>query len=273
MNKQLVNFKKERDFNSLISDTVAFVKQEYKTLGKALLTYAGPFILISSFLGAMYQKDLYSNPSVFDPNNPLAAFKHMFSTKYYFFLLSSAVSNVVLNLVVFSYILLYVNKGKDKFILEDVWKMTLRYIVPVLFMLLAMSFLIGVGFIFIVPGIYLIVIFSLTIFAHMNEEIGFGEAINRSIYLIKNYWWYTFGILVVIYLIAFATGYIFLIPQSIMSSSYAQSVQSGNFEGTSALYTTLSVIGTFASSLIYAIVYIVLPMHYYSQVQKKERHE
>ena len=109
MNKHNVNFKKERDLNKVISDTIDFVKQEYKPLGKALLTYAGPFILVTSFLGAMYQNELYSNPNTFDPNNPLAALESMFSTKYYLFLFSGIISNVVLNIVVFAYILLYIS--------------------------------------------------------------------------------------------------------------------------------------------------------------------
>jgi len=271
-NKQPVVFKKERDFSALISDTIEFVKQEYKTLGKALLTYAGPFILVTSFLAAMYQNELYSNPDAFDPNNPMAAFQGIFSTKYYMFLFSGIISNVVLNLVVFAYILLYVNKGKDNFKQEDIWQIVGRHFAPVFFMLIAMSFMIGVGlFVFIVPGIYLMVVFSLAIFAHMNEELGFNNAISRSAFLIKNYWLYTLGVLIVIYLIAFAAGYIFLIPQVLMSSSYTEGIQAGNFEKPSAVFTMLSVIGTFGSSLIYAIIYITLPMHYYSLVQKREK--
>jgi len=237
-----------------------------------LLTYAGPFILVTSFLAAMYQNELYSNPDAFDPSNPVAVFQAIFSTKYYMFLFSGIVSNVVLNLVVFAYILLYINKGKDKFEQEDIWQIVGRYFAPVLFMLVAMSFMIVIGlFVFVVPGIYLMVVFSLAIFAHMNEEISFSKAINRSMYLIKDYWLYTLGVLIVIYLIAFAVGYIFLIPQVLMSSSYAEHMQTGNFSEPSAVYMVFSVIGTFMSSFFYAIIYITIPMHYYSLVQKKEK--
>ena len=271
-NKQPVVFKKERDFSALISDTIEFVKQEYKTLGKALLTYAGPFILVTSFLAAMYQNELYSNPDLFDPNNPMAAFQGIFSTKYYMFLFSGIISNVVLNLVVFAYILLYISKGKGNFKQEDIWQIVGSHFAPVFFMLVAMSFMIGIGlFVFIVPGIYLMVVFSLAIFAHMNEEISFSKAINRSMYLIKDYWLYTLGVLIVIYLIAFVAGYVFLIPQSVMASAYTESILTGNFEEPSAVFTMLSVIGTFGSSLFYAIVYIIIPMHYFNLVRKKEK--
>ena len=77
-------------------------------------------------------------------------------------------------------------------------------------------------------------------------------------------------LLVVVYVIAFVGGYVFLIPQTLMSPSYAD-IQNVNFEGTSAIFTTLSVLGTFGSSLVYAIIYIAIPMHYFSQVQKKDK--
>ncbi|MEN8119675.1 MAG: hypothetical protein ABFS35_04990 [Bacteroidota bacterium] len=272
MEKQPINFKQERDFNDLISNTVDFIKQEYKTLGKALLTYAGPFVLITAFLGAMYQNDLYSDPDTFNNNDPLKMLGNIYSTKYFLFMLGSIVSNVVLLSVVYSYVLLYVTKGKDGFEQEEISGLVIKNFVPVLLMIFVMSFMIGFGFIFLfVPGIYLAVVFSLVIYAKFAEDLSFGNAMSRSMYLIKDYWWFTFGVLIVVYIIAFVSGSIFLLPQVALSRFYTISMQAGDFEGTSMLFTIISAIGTFASTLLYSIVYITLTFHYYSQVEKKEK--
>jgi len=165
MEKPAINFKQERDFNAIISHTFDFIKQEFKPLGIALLTYAGPFILITAFLAAMYQSGLYSDPDTFNNSNPLSVFQNIYSTKYFLFILGSIVSNVILMSVVYSYVLLYVTKGKDGFEQEDVWKLVIGNFVPVFFIIIALSFMIGIATLFfIVPGIYLAIIFSLVIY-------------------------------------------------------------------------------------------------------------
>jgi len=272
MEKQAINFKQERDFNALISHTFDFVKQEFKPLGRALLTYAGPFILVTAFLAATYQNGLYSDPDTFNSSNPLAIYKNIFSTKYFLLILGSIVSNAVLILVVYSYVLLYVNKGKGGFEQDDIWKMVGGYFVPVFFMLIVLSFIIGFATIFfIVPGVYLFVIFSLVIYAKIAEGLSFGGAINRSVYLIKDNWWFSFGVLIVIYLIAAFAGYIFLIPQTVLTMLYTFSMASGDFEGPSMFFTIVTVVGTFVSTLLYSIIYITIAFLYYSQVEKKEK--
>ncbi len=273
MEKPAINFKQERDFNGLISHTFDFIKQEVKPLGRALLTYAGPFILVTAFLAAMYQSCLYSGMgSLHDKSNTLSMIQNIYSTKYFLFILGSIVSNAVLMLVVYSYIQLYVSKGKDGFEQDDIWKLVGRNFVPVFFILIAMSFMIGFGFIFfIVPGLYIAIAFSLVIYAKIVEDLSFGEAINRSMYLIKDNWWFTFGVLIVIYLIAAFAGSIFLIPQMVLTFLYTFTMASGDFEGPSMFFTIATVIGTFASTLIYSIIYITLAFLYYSQVEKKEK--
>ena len=85
MEKQTINFKQKRELNDLITHTFDFIKQEYKTLGKALLTYAGPFVLVTAFLGAMYQGSLYDNPDAFNNSNSVGGIGNIYSTQYLYF--------------------------------------------------------------------------------------------------------------------------------------------------------------------------------------------
>jgi hypothetical protein len=275
MEKPIITFKKERDFNALISDTFEFIRQEFKPLIKSLLTYAGPFILITAFLGAMYQAGIYSN--IGDPkqvSDPFWGFKEMYTTKYFLYLLSAAISNVMLTLVVYSYIKLYVERGKDNFSPEDVWRYVGHYFIPVFFITIAIGFIITLGILlFIVPGIYLSIALIFTIYIKMVENLNFGDAMKRSMYLVKDNWWFTLGIMLIIYFIASFSGSIFLLPQIIYTFFVGLSAAKGTFEGVSTLFLIISAAGTFIATLFYAIIYITITFHYHSLVEKKDNPE
>ncbi len=271
----MINFKQERDFNALISDTFEFIRQEFKPLSKSLLTYAGPFILITAFLAAMYQSSIYSN--IGDPKeitDPLWGFKTMFGTKYLLYVLSAAISNVVLTLVIYSYIKLYVERGKDNFSPEDVWRTVGYYFLPVFFITIAIGFIIGFGFVlFIIPGIYFAIALIFTVYAKMAENLSFGDAMRRSMYLVKDNWWFTLGVILIIYFIASFSGSIFLLPQIIYTFFIGLSAAKGSFEGVSSVFLIISAAGTFIATLFYSIIYITISFHYYSLVEQKDNPE
>ncbi len=271
----MINFRQERDFNALISDTFEFIRQEFKPLTKSLLIYAGPFILITAFLAAMYQSSIYSN--IGDPkeiNDPLWGFKAMFGTKYLLYALSAAISNVVLTLVIYSYIKLYVERGKDNFSPEDVWRTVGYYFIPVFFITIAIGFIIGFGFVlFIIPGIYFAIALIFTVYVKMAENLSFGDAMQRSMYLVKDNWWFTLGVILIIYFIASFSGSIFLLPQIIYTFFIGMSAAKGSFEGVSSLFLIISAAGTFIATLFYSIIYITISFHYYSLVEQKDNPE
>ena len=218
MERPIIKLQKERDFNALISDTFEFIRQEIKPLGQSLLTYAGPFILITAFLGAMYQSSVFTGFGDLEKsNNPFGFLQQMYGIKYQLYIMSSAISQVILTLVIYGYIYLYATRGKDNFSPEDVWRMVGKHFIPVFFMTLALGIIIALGFVaFIIPGIFLAVALTFTIYAKIAEGLSFGDAMRRSINLVKDYWWLTFGVLIIIYFIASFSGSIFLIPQMVM---------------------------------------------------------
>lgn len=269
----MINFKQERDFNALISDTFEFIRQEFKPLIKSLLTYAGPFILITAFLGAMYQSSIYS--AIGDPKeitDPFWGFKQIYSTHYFLYLLSATISNVILSLVIYSYIKLYVERGQDNFIPEDVWRNVGHYFIPVFFATIVLGFMIAFALILlIIPGVYLGIASIFTIYIMIAENIRFGDALKRSMYLVKDYWWLTFGVVLIIYFIASFSGSIFLLPQIIYSFFIGISATKGTFEGVSSLFLIISAAGTFIATLFYSVIYITITFHYYSLVEKKDK--
>ena len=259
MTEQHIKFKKQRDFEQLIASTYDFIKQEFKPLFKALLTYAGPFVLITAFLMVKYQASIQTGVK----SNPLAVTENTFSATYFFLIISSVVSNTMLMLTVYGYIKLYIEKGKDNFELEEIWQFATKKFSSLFLALIAMSFMIAIGIVaFVVPGVYLAITFSLVLPIMVFEDTDFNKSVIKSVNLIKNYWWFSFGLLIAIYLIAFFAGLIFSIPQLLISSN-----NQGNPQ---ALNTLLNVFGAFFSVILYAIPYITTAFYYFNQIGKKE---
>ena len=119
-------------------------------------------------------------------------------------------------------------------------------------------------FFFLVLGIYLAISFSLVPAIMILNENNFNDAIKKSMFLIKDYWWFSFGLLIIIYIITIFSGSVFLLPQLLISES-KENIQ----EGTSSLVSIFTVFGTFFSTLMYALPYLTIGFHYFSQIEKK----
>ena len=65
----------------------------------------------------------------------------------------------------------------------------------------------------IIPGIYVSVALMIIYIVGLNEDKGFFDSMSRSFYLVKNKWWFTFGLLIVLSLIQGFLGLLFQVPQ------------------------------------------------------------
>ena len=55
-----IEFAKRRDFGEVLNGTFQFLRQNFKSLGLALLYIAGPFILIQGIITGYYQIDTFN---------------------------------------------------------------------------------------------------------------------------------------------------------------------------------------------------------------------
>ncbi len=270
-----INFKQQRYFNQLMNTLFEFVKQEFKVLGKALILYAGPLVLIYSFFMGLAQSSIYSAPSQL-ASGTLAAYAYMLSFQYLIAIIFSILGNVMIMTTVYSYIVLYVEFGKDGFTADDLWDKIKSKFLGVLgtFLLLGLIMIaIAIPSIILleVPLIWISVATCLTVFAYVNEDLSFGGAFSRSFNLIKNNWWKTFGLLIIVYLIAAFAGSIFLIPQMIVTFIQAFHAIKADGQSSSILLITFTTIGSFCATLLYSLIYVAIALLYYSLVEEKEK--
>ena len=73
MQQQKINFRQERDFSSVLGDSLKFLKQNFKPFFASIILIVGPLILLMGLLYAYVQTTVMGNLQQ-NPSNPLAIF-------------------------------------------------------------------------------------------------------------------------------------------------------------------------------------------------------
>jgi len=134
---------------------------------------------------------------------------------------------------------------------------------------LAVTVAAGVGLIFlIVPGIYLWLMWSLSIPATVLEGGGLGVSTTRSKYLTQGSRGRIFVICLLIFILVWIVSVIFQIPLGI---AFAVLIKKGNAAHAFPIIAMASSLGTFVStSLVGPLLTIALTLIYYDQRVRKE---
>lgn len=270
-----VQLRKQRDFSDILNATFKFIKQNFKPLGKSLLLYAGPLLLISAIAGSLYQWDAQNITPATDATDVFNMFSQIFNSKYYIFIGFSIISNAMVISITYAYIKNYLERHEEDTAPienDEVWRIARQNYFPVLGTLLLSSLIIGVGIMFcIIPGIYLGVTLSILIITQYIEKISVFDAISRCFRLVRDEWWRTFAILIVIFLIMYFISAIFGIPQMILTLIITfNKASGGEAEVSSLVFNLVTTVTTLVSSFIYVIPLVTIALQYFSLVEKKE---
>ncbi|HXU28788.1 MAG TPA: hypothetical protein VN698_16280, partial [Bacteroidia bacterium] len=115
------------------------------------------------------------------------------------------------------YISVYLQKGNVTPTFEEVWGYFKYYFFRVLGSGIVMAFLILIGALLcIIPGIYIANVFYLVIPIIVIENTSFGFAFNKSFRLIKDNWWFVFGVVFVTNLIVGVASSFASIPITVL---------------------------------------------------------
>jgi hypothetical protein len=275
-----INFKQEREFGDLFNATFTFIGNEFKSLGKAILYFVVPLLLIASivgvFAGLKMQESMSSiqsgamsgeNPGEILSNYPFG----------YIFLSSiiAMIASTILTTTVLGYIKLYVNNGKDNFSLTELWGVVSRNFLRVLGATFVAGIVIAFGIMLcFLPGVYLGVSMCLILPIMIFEEKSLGEAFSRSFKLTKNNFWMILGGLVVILIIFYILSLIFSIPSAILGfkNIFMKALESQEFDFDFGIsYYITNAIASLLTYIASAIPTTFIAFIYYSQVEQNEK--
>ncbi len=232
MLKPFIEFRKQRDFSAILTDTFGFIRNEFKPLIKTILNIAGPAVLIFIFTLAAYN---YVAGDIFDFSNfNKPAFNSENLGVVIIALIAYVLSAIAAYILFVSTVLFYVKSyvdGNGKIdeleIKSNVYKSFWSFF--------GMSFLKGVtlGFAFVLcflPVLYVMIpmaiVFSIYVFEARTSS---SEAFSKSFTLANKDFWTAFGAFLVLGIIYYALGLVFSIP-TILYSIIGSGVFSGEID-------------------------------------------
>ena len=289
-----IDFHKARDFGETLNVSFLFIRQHVKGMMLGMLLIAGPFVLVGSVIPIL----VFSRFS--DAKAGLAGGDNW---------LANAGASMVVNVlalmlgivmaigVIYEYILLYYRRedGAGRIETGDLWGAIRGDFWRLLGVIFGLTLLLGFGsfclnFVAILLGtplgpfgvvlllggvffleIYLMVPTMLVVVISLHERIGLFEALTRAFYLVKGYWWQTFGLVLICVLMQYALLIVCMVPFMIIGFSTEMFTQMGtSLESTVAFAIGISIAITLIITLSCCLFLTVSTFQYFSLVERKE---
>jgi hypothetical protein len=225
--KQPIELRRVRDFGEVINDSFVFLKENFKPLFGPMIVICGFFILVGTISYAFMQTSVLNDMSqtVDQPATP-PTFGSQYSNPTYllgaiFYYLSFLIYIFLVFVITYSYMAIYIDKTNgEKPTMTEVWGYVKYYFFRTLGSSILMMLIITVGTVLcILPGIYLNVVLSLVLPIIIFENTSFSFAFNKCFRLIKDNWWLTFGIIIVVSIIIGFASSIVSIPVMLITVS------------------------------------------------------
>lgn len=267
--KDKVEFRKVREFGEIIGDTFLFIKQNFKPLMKAFIYLCGFFILAGIANGIVVQLRMVS--IVEGRQNFSIASQYMgtfFSWNYFALIVFMVLNYTAIYVTVLSYISIYIQKGNVAATVEEVWSYFKYYFFRILGSGLIMSTFLFVCFLCcFFPGIYVFPAVTLVYPILILENASLGYSFTRSFKLLKDNWWITFGILIIIWIITYACTTFVQMPVVIITMVNTITNPSNPI---SRSYAILSSISSYIAQVFLIIPIICSAFCYFNLVEQKE---
>jgi hypothetical protein len=268
MNKQPIILMQQRDFGQKMNVSFEFAISNFAPLVKALLFIAGPAALLAGIAQGMYQSRTLGIVFNQDVGSALSRYFVFENLLVYLF---SFISYFFAYATVCAFITLYEEQGSSDGLTPGlVWQKILANIGASIGASL-LSFLISlIGFILlIVPGLYLGIALQFFLIITIREKLPAVEALKRSQRLIKDKWWSTFGLLIIMSLVAGVVSIVFQLPVFITTMLTALGMAK-DWANMKALMIGGSVISIVGSTVVQGLVWVALVFQYFNLVERSE---
>jgi hypothetical protein len=274
--------RKTRDFGLTISDTLLFVKGNWKGLLLMYFIFIVPFLVVGTLVGAESLGEFFYE--MFSKSNDIFSFQFMeHAPMVGLSLLCYMIAGVLYPTLVYIYMERYeAGEGQTPTLQECASRLFLiglsncGYVLVTSFgfILMAMIIVIPVlgAIIFIFGFFYLVVAFSMLIPVNTIEDRPFPFAYRRSIELVMGRWWYTLGVTVVLFLIYYFFAMIIGFVSTMVSG-----LSSVNFLDPNAAsqiftkkYFLVSGLSAIVQQIFYLLIHVGLGIHYFSLREDKD---
>lgn len=258
----MIQLFEQRDFGNKINATFQYITQNINSFILSIIYIAGPPVLLMIVAGSFLISDVVllfgssqTNPLWF--MNELPAILVIG--------IGFMLSLLAVSLTTFAHLKVYNRNAGQPIQVSQVWEEAKEHIGPaIVFNILSTIVTIVATMFFILPGIYVGVVLSLGVPVLVFENTNFGQTWNRCFELIRDKWWSTFGLALVMGILAGLLRLIFQIP-GIVIGFLASDVAT---QGIVAIISgAISLLGAL---LLNSLVYLALGFQYTNLVERQE---
>ncbi|MDT7829997.1 hypothetical protein RQM65_15120 [Pricia sp. S334] len=271
--KSYIEFKKKRDLGEILSDTFAFIRNEFKPFFRTYFKIVGPYLVVMLICYGLYMYR-FGNLISFNLERSEQSLDGLVLIFVGLAFLTSIITAYVLSqATTLFYIKSYANNnGNIDF--EEIKKGVYETFWQFIGLGILVGICVGTGLMFcLIPGIYLYVPLILSFSILVFDRKGATDAFSYSFTLVRNYWWHTFASLFVVGLIVTVAGYAFSLPGTIYT--YARmgilsgEIDAENFTMIDPIGILLGIVGTLAQFLLNIISVVASVLIYFDLNEKK----
>ena len=259
----MIQIFQQRNFGDKINATFQFIASNFKSYILSILCIAGPpilsIIVASTFLANGMLSSARSGGKV-DPLWVLNALPLVG-----IIITALLLSLLAVSLTTFSYLKIYDRNAGQPVLIMHVWDEVRVHIgQAIVFSILSAIITQVASLFFILPGVYVTVVMSLGIPILVFEDTTFGQTWNRCFHLIRDKWWSTFGLRVIMVIIAVILYLGLQIPQVTIGWIIGSVAAKGVI---AIIMGTISLLG---GLLILSILYLAIGFQYTNLVERQE---
>lgn len=264
---QKINLYEKRDFGEKINATFAFLRQNFRSLGRCLLFIAGPLLLLVGIISGLLPTIVQNEEEIFNLLGEGTVNG-----------LLSMLAGVLVTATVYEYLDRYVQQPLGQPIeVSTVWAGVRRTFLPFLLAAILTGTIVILGFMFlIIPGFILMTALSLIFIIMSREELSFGQAFSRSFKLVGGNYLGTLFLIFIMVMIQLMIGFIIGLPAVLLIGFDAFFSASGEalLQERSIVYRSLyivaQIVSTVGSHFLTSITLLALAFQYGNLIEKKE---
>lgn len=261
-----INFRKLRTTSEVITDSLQFLKSEYKTIFQLLSSYVLPFLILNAILQVHVQRKILGRIDIYDTEALMANFGPV----YLNFFLASLFAVFVQSLLIgafYTYLEAYIKEGKGNFELRDITPRLFSNSLQALMANIALFALVLFGaMLCILPGIYFANSFSILVFIFLFEKNNLGQSMQRAFRLVHVQWWNTLLLNITGIAIIYFAGVILSLPSVLFENGASAAMPETETvtAGYSVSYWVWIGISSVITSLLWVILYTFQALQYFN---------
>ncbi len=254
--KKALLLEEERDFGKKINATFDFIKQEHTTIFGYFIYLVLPLAILSGVFAGLYTSNI---SELFQNTRSIDNISRFFSFNYFLLFVVSISTYSMLITSTLCFMKLY-KESSSTIGYSEVFEEVKKYFFNNTLLIFVVGILSTLGTIFcVLPGIFLFVSFSFASIFLVLEDNTIGGAINNTFALIKDHWWETFGLILILYLIYGVISGLFGLPNLILTKLMFTSL-----EVNKSLFIALSILSNVGSMIALVIVIIGIAFQYFN---------